>query len=269
MNPVLNLAAYHFCAIAEPESVRTLLQSEAERIDIKGTILISQEGLNAFLAGSEFACREMLKVLRSIPGLEALQAKESWSAAMPFRRLKIKVKPEIIRMDQPAIRPSAGRAPAVDPKTLARWLDTGHDDDGRPVVMLDTRNDVEVDCGHFENTIDWRIRKFTEFPAALSAHKEELRGKTVVSYCTGGIRCEKAAIFMQNEGVEHVYQLDGGILKYFEETDGRHYRGACFVFDERGTVDTKLQPAPRSESKARSPRVGVSPSLSPRPSESE
>ena len=152
----------------------------------------------------------------------------------------VKVKREIIRMDHPTIRPAAGRAPSVDPATLRRWLDQGHDDEGREVVTLDTRNAFEVDAGTFDNAIDWRIYKFTEFPPALRAHKAELQDKTVVSFCTGGIRCEKAAILMREEGLPHVYQLEGGILKYFELTDGAHYHGGCFVFDERRVLDTGL-----------------------------
>ena len=108
------------------------------------------------------------------------------------------------------------------------------------MVTLDTRNDFEVDAGTFTGAIDWRITKFTEFPEAFRAHKAELEGKTVVSFCTGGIRCEKAAILMREEGLEHVYQLEGGILKYFEETDGKHYDGGCFVFDERRALGHDL-----------------------------
>jgi UPF0176 protein len=106
---------------------------------------------------------------------------------------------------------------------------------------LDTRNDYEVDEGTFKGAIDWRLSKFTEFPAALLAHKKELQDKTIISFCTGGIRCEKAAIFMQQNGLPHTYQLEGGILKYFEETDGAHYEGGCFVFDERRAVDIELE----------------------------
>ncbi|MEO6852791.1 MAG: rhodanese-like domain-containing protein, partial [Rhodoferax sp.] len=133
-----------------------------------------------------------------------------------------------------------GRAPAVDAATVKRWLDQGVDDSGRPVVTLDTRNAFEVDHGTFTGAVDWRIDKFSQFPQALRAHKAELQGKTVVSFCTGGIRCEKAAILMREEGLDHVYQLEGGILKYFEETDGAHYQGSCFVFDERRTLEADL-----------------------------
>jgi UPF0176 protein len=129
----------------------------------------------------------------------------------------------------------------VNAKTLARWLDAGHDDDGRPVVTLDTRNSFEIDHGRFHNAIDWHITKFSDFPAQVRAHKDTLSGKRVVSYCTGGIRCEKAAIYMAEAGIEHVVQLDGGILKYFEDVGGRHFDGDCFVFDEREALDPSLQ----------------------------
>ena len=166
--------------------------------------------------------------------------KESWSASQPFRKMRVKVKGEIIRMNHPTIRPAEGRAPAVDAFTAKRWLDQGHDDEGRPVVTLDTRNTYEVDEGTFAGAVDWRLNKFTEFPDAVQAHKAELADKTVISFCTGGIRCEKAAIYMREAGLPHVYQLEGGILKYFEETGGAHYQGGCFVFDERRALGADL-----------------------------
>jgi UPF0176 protein len=153
----------------------------------------------------------------------------------------VKLKAEIITMKHPLIKPEEGRAPAVDAQTLKRWLDAGRDDAGRPVVMVDTRNAFEVDVGTFDNTIDYRITKFTEFPAVIAAHKEELNDKTIVTFCTGGIRCEKAAIHMQNIGFDNVYQLEGGILKYFEEVGGAHYTGDCFVFDYRTALSPELK----------------------------
>jgi UPF0176 protein len=130
---------------------------------------------------------------------------------------------------------------ALAPATLARWLDQGHDDSGREIVMLDTRNGFEVDHGAFDGAIDWRLQKFSDFPAALAAHRDELAGKTVVSYCTGGIRCEKAAMVLEEQGLT-AWQLDGGILKYFEDTGGKHYHGSCFVFDEREALQADLSP---------------------------
>jgi UPF0176 protein len=209
---------------------------------LKGTVLLSDEGINLFLAGDADQVRELVSVLRQDPRFTDLETKESWSHAQPFRKLLVKIKPEIIRMNHPAIQPSAGRAPAVDAATLKRWLDSGHDDHGRPVVTLDTRNAFETDVGTFRHAIDWRIDKFTEFPQALLDHQAQLQGKTVVSFCTGGIRCEKAAIFMREAGVQNVYQLDGGILKYFEENGHAHFDGECFVFDDRRALDPALAP---------------------------
>jgi len=162
---------------------------------------------------------------------------------VPFGRLRVRLKREIITMRLPTIRPEGGRAPAVDALTLQRWLDQGHDDDGREVLLLDTRNDYETDVGKFPRAVDYRIASFTDFPAAIAADRARYDGKTVVSYCTGGIRCEKAALHMRDLGMDNVYQLDGGILKYLEQTDGTHWRGACFVFDGRVAVDNALAPA--------------------------
>ncbi|MFY8044800.1 MAG: sulfurtransferase, partial [Rhodoferax sp.] len=215
-------------------------------LGLKGTILLAEEGINMFLAGPAEDVRAFVATLQQDPRFTDISPKESWSESQPFKKMLVKVKREIIRMDHPTIKPADGRAPSVAPATVRRWLDQGHDDAGRPVVTLDTRNDFEVDEGTFTNAIDWRLSKFTEFPSAFRAHLDELKDKTVVSFCTGGIRCEKAAILMRGEGLEHVYQLEGGILKYFEETDGAHYQGACFVFDERRAVDHALRAVEKS-----------------------
>jgi UPF0176 protein len=233
VNSVLNIAAYRFVEIADAPALRESLLAKARALDLKGTILLAAEGINLFLAGAHGDVRAFIADLCSDTRFAGMEFKESDSASQPFRKLLVKVKREIIRMNQPAIRPADERAPALDARTAARWLAQGCDDAGRPVVTLDTRNAFEVDHGTFEGAIDWRLTKFSEFPAMLDAHKQELAGKTVISFCTGGIRCEKAAIYMQGAGLENVWQLDGGILKYFEETGGAHFRGKCFVFDER------------------------------------
>jgi UPF0176 protein len=166
-------------------------------------------------------------------------------------------------MRHAAIRPEGNRAPAVDAPTLRRWLDRGRDDEGRELVLLDTRNDYETDVGRFAGAVDYRLRRFTDFPAAVAADRERYAGRTVVSYCTGGIRCEKAALHMRELGIERAFQLDGGILKYFELTDGAHWQGDCFVFDGRGAVDKTLAPAAVAAPHAASEdgRVGASPAL--------
>ena len=241
MPHVLNISSYKFVPIHDAAALREQLLERANALQLKGTILLAEEGINMFLAGPAADVRDFVAQLQRDPRFADLAPKESWSEHQPFKKMLVKVKGEIIRMNHPTIRPSDGRAPAVPPATVKRWLDQGHDDTGRPVVTLDTRNDFEVDEGSFSGAIDWRITKFTEFPAAMRAHLDELKDKTVVSFCTGGIRCEKAAILMREEGLEHVYQLEGGILKYFEETDGSHYQGGCFVFDERRALGPDLQ----------------------------
>ena len=242
MNKVLNISAYKFVPLPDAAALREPLLARAKSLGLKGTILLAEEGINLFLAGAPEAVRALLAHLRADPRLADLQAKESWSAEVPFGRMLVKHKREIIRMNHPAIQPAAGRAPALEAKTLKRWLDQGHDDAGRTVVTLDTRNAFEVDYGTFAGAIDWRLRKFSEFPEALRDHVQELQGKTVVSFCTGGIRCEKAALVMREAGLEDVWQLEGGILKYLEETGGAHFEGTCFVFDEREALQADLAP---------------------------
>ncbi|MBG6071109.1 UPF0176 protein [Polaromonas sp. CG_9.7] len=239
---ILNIAAYRFVALERLPELKDAIAQALTARRILGTVLLAEEGINLFLAADSAAIHDFLAWLQQDARFEDLDIKQSWSAVQPFGKLLVKVKPEIIRMNHPAIQPSSGRAPAVDAATLKRWLDQGSDDDGRPVAMLDTRNTYEVDAGTFRQAIDWRLAKFTEFPQAVQDHSAELAGKTVVSFCTGGIRCEKAAIYLREAGVEQVYQLEGGILKYFEECGPAHFDGECFVFDDRRGVDSALKP---------------------------
>lgn len=243
MSSVVNIAAYKFVSLDALPELRARLLAQAGEAALKGTVLLAEEGINLFLAGSQEGIDGFLRDVRADARFADLEVKFSQSAQVPFRKLLVKIKREIIRMDHPTIRPEAGRAPGVDAHTLARWLAQGADDAGRPVVMLDTRNAFEIDEGTFKHAIDWRIDRFTQFPAAVQAHRAELEGKTVVSFCTGGIRCEKAAIYMHEAGIPNVFQLDGGILKYFEETGGPGFDGKCFVFDERISLDPALAPS--------------------------
>jgi UPF0176 protein len=239
---VLNVSAYSFVALPDAAALRERLHADAAAAGLKGTVLLAEEGINLFLAGEESALHGWLSRLREEPRFAALDVKESWSAQQPFRFLRVKVKREIIRMNQPQLQPAAGRAPAVDAATLARWLDQGSDDDGRELLMLDTRNAFELEHGAFDGAHEWGLGKFSDFPTALAAHRDELKNRTVVTYCTGGIRCEKAALAMREAGVANVWQLDGGILRYLETMpDAPHWHGRCFVFDERESLDSQLQ----------------------------
>ena len=239
---VINIAGYKFIALDDPVALKTALTSRCLALGLKGTILLAPEGINVFLAGTRDAIDDLRAYLHLDARFADLEFKESTSSVLPFKRLRVRLKKEIITMKRPLVRPEAARAPAVDAATLKRWLDAGCDDTGRPVLMLDTRNDYEVAAGSFREAIDFNIGCFSEFPNQLSQHGADLADKTVVSFCTGGIRCEKAAIWMQENGVQNVYQLDGGILKYFEQVGNAHYRGSCFVFDARGTLDADVSP---------------------------
>jgi UPF0176 protein len=239
--PYVNIAAYKFITFDDTVEKRPAFRAKCDELQLKGTILLTPEGINLFLAGLRHQIDAFLNWLRADARFTDITVKESYSKKQPFNRMLVKLKAEIITMKHPLIRPEEGRAPAVDALTLKRWLDQGHDDGGKPVVMLETRNAFEVDVGTFDNTVDYRIEKFTEFPAVIEAHREDFAGKTIVTFCTGGIRCEKAAIHMQNVGFDNVYQLEGGILKYFEEVGGAHYSGDCFVFDYRTALSPELK----------------------------
>lgn len=245
--PYLNVSAYKFVQLDALESLRAALRERCVAAGLKGTVLLSPEGINLFLAGAEAGLRGVLAWLAADARFSGLPVKESWSAEQPFNRMLVKIKREIITMKKPQIRPANERAPHVDAATLRRWLDAGRDDAGREIALLDTRNAFEVQVGTFENAIDPQIRSFSEFPAKVRELAPVLEGKTVVTFCTGGIRCEKAVLYMQEQGFGHVYQLDGGILRYFEEEGGAHYAGDCFVFDRRVALTPALQEAGYAE----------------------
>lgn len=239
--PYINISAYKFVTFDDTAEKKPEFLAFCKDHNLLGTIILSPEGINMFLSGFRKDIDAYMDWLHADPRFADVVAKESLSAEQPFTRMLVKIKPEIITMKHPLIKPENGRAPAVEAKTLKRWLDQGHDDNGKEIVMVDTRNAFEVDVGTFDNTLDYRITKFTEFPQVIADNKEKLNDKTVVTFCTGGIRCEKAAIYMQDIGYNDVYQLEGGILKYFEEVGGAHYQGDCFVFDYRTALNPQLE----------------------------
>jgi UPF0176 protein len=239
---ILNIAAYRFVAIDDPRELADRIRETAGASGLLGSVLVAGEGLNLFLAGPADSLENWLQALTADPRFSDLVIKRSWSDRVPFARLKVKVKREIIAFRQPDASPLAQRAPAVAPHTLARWLEQGHDDAGRRVVLLDTRNREEVGYGAFRDAVHLPIDNFTDLPAAIAPLREQLADATVVSYCTGGIRCEKASLWLRDHGLPHTLQLDGGILGYFEAVGGHGYEGACFVFDERVALDVRLRP---------------------------
>ncbi len=237
-----NIAAYHFVPIDDADALVARLHEAAASRSLRGTVLVADEGINLFLAGSDEAIDGFLGLLRADARFAPIRVKSSRSDDIPFARLKVRRKREIITFRQAETAPKDERAPSVAPDVLARWIERGTDDDGRRFVLLDTRNREEIRHGTFSGAMTLPIDRFTDLPAALEAERDALTDATVVSFCTGGIRCEKAAIWMQRNGFERSFQLDGGILGYFEEVGGRGYDGACFVFDERVALDPALRP---------------------------
>jgi len=234
--PITNISTYRFAGLSGLKELRAELTASCKAWNLKGTILLSTEGINLFVAGAAESIDALLARLRAIPGLEDLTPKTSLSETQPFNRMLVRIKKEIIAFGIEAVRPAAYTSPKITPRELRKWLD-----EGRPVTLLDTRNDYEVKLGTFRNAIIPHITTFREFPEAVRKLPAELKDQPVVMFCTGGIRCEKAGPFMELEGYRDIYQLDGGILKYFEECGGAHYDGECFVFDQRVGLDPALR----------------------------
>ncbi len=231
----INLSAYKFTPLGDLPELRERLRDVAQAGQLKGTILLSPEGINFFVAGGRTELDLLLTVLRAVPGLEQLTAKESESVDQPFNRMLVKIKKEIIAFGVEGIDPSRHPTRKIAPQLLKAWLD-----EGRAVTLLDTRNDYEVSMGTFQGAVPVGIDHFRDFPEAVRRLPDELKERPIVMFCTGGIRCEKAGPYMERAGFRNVHQLDGGILKYFEECGGAHFQGECFVFDRRVGVDSAL-----------------------------
>ena len=233
-------ALYHFARLKDPDAVRAPLAGLCEAHGITGTLLLAYEGVNGTIAGSRTGIDRVLAQLRAMPGFEGLEHKESTAAAQPFRRMKVRVKPEIVTMGQPDVDPVARVGHYVEPEdwnALIRSPD---------VAVIDTRNDYEVGIGTFEGAIDPKTDSFRDFPAWWEANKDRFTGKRIAMFCTGGIRCEKSTNYLLGQGVGEVYHLKGGILKYLEEVPEKDstWDGACFVFDGRVSVEHELREGP-------------------------
>jgi UPF0176 protein len=234
-SPFIHLAAYQFAPLTGLRPLRTQLQQLAQDLALKGTILLSPEGLNLFVAGTRESIASLLNWIQTLPGFATFDGKYNPCDHQPYNRMLVRLKKEIISFGIEGIEPARRTSPKLAPETLKQWLD-----EGRPITLLDTRNDYEIKLGTFHNALTLPITKFRDFPAAVRQLPSELKDQPIVMFCTGGIRCEKAGPFMEQEGFNDVYQLEGGILKYFEVCEGAHYDGECFVFDQRTGVDPSL-----------------------------
>jgi UPF0176 protein len=229
-------ALYRFAAIADVEAVRTRLQAVCDHGGIKGTLLVASEGLNGTIAGPETGIEAVLSAIRAMPGFADLDVKYAWTGDMPFLRMKVRIKREIVTMGQPDLDPAREAGVYVAP---ADWNALIADP---TTLVIDTRNDYESEIGAFEGAVQPNTRSFRDFPDWFRtegrALLDERKPQRVAMYCTGGIRCEKSTAFLKAEGVENVHHLEGGILRYLEEVEpvDSLWRGDCFVFDERVSV---------------------------------
>ena len=237
MTTFINISAYKFCPLAYDNlvSYQQALLQRAESLDLKGTILLSEEGINVFFSGTRQNVDNFIAFIESFSEFSGLPYKESLSDYQPFTRMLVRIKKEIISMGRDEIKPAEKTGQHLSAQEFKRWYESNKD-----MVVLDTRNDYEVALGTFKDAMDLNIETFRAFPDAVKELPKELKDKPVVTFCTGGIRCEKASQYMINQGFKEVYQLDGGILKYFEECGGDHYDGECFVFDKRVSLDSSL-----------------------------
>lgn len=238
MLPIINIAAYRFVYLSAnilPE-LQQKLKAKAKEFDLKGTILLSTEGINLFLSGKRFSITPFQDFLNAFPCFQNLVFKESFSDFCPFKKMLVKLKKEIISFGIDTINPEKHTAPYIIPETLKVWIKE------RPnLVLLDTRNSFEVELGSFENAVNLDIKQFRDFPNAVKKLPDELKKLPIVTFCTGGIRCEKASAYLLKTGFKEVYQLEGGILNYFEKCGKNHYKGPCFVFDTRKPVTASLK----------------------------
>ncbi|MEM6896271.1 MAG: rhodanese-related sulfurtransferase [Pseudomonadota bacterium] len=233
-------ALYHFTRFEDPGALRPGLTAVCEAGEVKGTLLLAPEGINGTIAGPRAGIDAALAAIRALPGCGGLEWKESTTTQAPFKKLKVRLKREIVTMGQPQVRPAEGTGRYVE---AADWnaLITAPD-----VVTIDTRNDYEVAIGSFAGAVNPETKSFGEFPAWWQANKNRFAGKRVAMFCTGGIRCEKSTNYLMSQGVEEVYHLKGGILKYLEEVPEAQstWEGACFVFDRRVSVTHGLDEGP-------------------------
>jgi UPF0176 protein len=237
----LDVAFYQFATITDLHNTRLAIRIRCCELGLKGTILLSEEGINGTLSGDEDSVRSLIAMIEAMPPFQKLTAKESWSNECTHVRMLVKLKKEIIPLGRPDIKPAEFTAQRVLPIELKKWLD-----EGKELVLVDTRNEYEIDHGTFKGAVRMGLRHFRNFPRHLKDVEQKipnLKEKTVVMFCTGGIRCEKATALALKEDYKNVYQLEGGILRYFEDCGDAHYDGSCFVFDQRIALKPDLSPA--------------------------
>ena len=232
-------ALYKFARISSDriEAIKQQIETFLETNQIKGLVLLSAEGINGTIAGTDKDIAKSKEFLQSIPEFGQIPFKDSFADFIPFKRLKVDIREEIVTLKRPDIFPEDGENHHLSPRD---WHDTLMND--QDVVVIDTRNFYEVEIGKFKNAVDPKTSHFSEFPEFIKSQNYE-KDKKILMYCTGGIRCEKALVHMQQEGFKNVYQLEGGILNYLKEFPEGAWEGECFIFDHRVALDSNLEPS--------------------------
>lgn len=232
-------AFYKFSPLAKPEKLQPDLKALMRLVDVRGTVLLSSEGLNGTICGARQNLDQVIDFIKKIPGFSDLETKESAATSHVFDRAKVKVKAEIISLDRPVDMAKVGTY--LNPR---EWHEMIQRED---VLILDSRNDYEFHVGHFKGTLCPDIKNFKQFPDWVEKNLSTNKHKKIATFCTGGIRCEKSTAYLKEQGFEEVYHLKGGILKYLEEMpkDQSLWEGDCYVFDERLSVDHDLKPSHR------------------------
>ncbi len=260
-----NIAGYRFVDIDDRDHLQHYFSSICDDLGLKGTILLAPEGINFFLAGVESSIEHFVSKLEKDERFIDIPLKLSFTDYQPFNRMNVRKKSEIISVGIDEVKPAILSGDEIEPEAFKALLD-----EGRPVHVLDTRNGYELRVGTFENSIDLDIETFREFPKAIEQLPQSMKDEEIVMFCTGGIRCEKASVIMLKAGFTNVKQLKGGVLGYFESVGGAHWKGDCFVFDQRVAVSPELvetdavlcfacrEPLSPSEQKSEDYVIGVS-----------
>ena len=233
---VTNVAGYRFVDLPDRDALREPFRAICKKAGLKGTILLSFEGINFFLAGSQSSIDQYLDFLEQDSRFSQIHLKYSHTEFQPFNRMNVRLKKEIISLGLDHVKPAERTGEVITPTEFKQWMD-----EGREIAIIDTRNDYEIRLGTFENALDLNLKSFRAFPKAIEALPDSMKDTPVVMFCTGGIRCEKASVVMMDAGFSNVKQLKGGILGYFEEVGGEHWDGDCFVFDHRVALSAELE----------------------------
>ena len=232
---ISNITGYKFIPITDRKSLQEKILKHSNKLSLKGTVLISEKGLNFSIAGENEAIQDFIKFLRSDKRFSEIDIKTTYNEYQPFRKMLVRIKKEIISMGIDEIDPFTFTGEKITPKELQDKLNNNED-----IVLLDTRNEYEVRLGTFEDAVDLNLDSFRDFPNKIMSLDQKMKNKEIVMFCTGGVRCEKASALMLKNGFKNVKQIDGGVIKYFEDTGGSYWNGDCFVFDDRVALDKNL-----------------------------